>query len=52
MKLVVKSISVAIEKELPNGRSLPVILIKMGNHDRKAFDMNMYNWNSKVLYVP
>ncbi len=52
MNLVVESISIAIEEELPNRRTIPVIMVIMGGHKNKAFTLSMENWSSTVKPIP
>lgn len=43
-----EAISVTMEKELPNDVSLPIVMVKMGNNDKKAFAMDVKNWSADV----
>ena len=52
MKLLVESVSISVEQDMPSGRALPVIMINMGGKERKAFDMTVQNWSSMVMYFP
>lgn len=49
MKVVVKSLMVTMEQEMPGGHTLPVITVRMGDSRRsKALEVNAENWSSKV----
>ena len=37
-----------MEKELANEVCVPVVMVKMGSHERKAFSMDVKNWSSEV----
>ena len=52
MSLVVESLAVTLEQEMPGGHTLPVLSARMGDDRSKAFDMTVEAWSSMVqLYA-
>ena len=51
MTVVVKSVTVTLEQEMPGGFALPVLSFRMGDSSSKAFQMKVDNWSSTVGFL-
>ena len=53
MSVVVESLTVTIEQEVPGGHTLPVLSVRMGDKSSsKAFKMSVENWTTAVRTIP